>query len=89
MKSGHPYIWAHYREPIMSGHPYIWAHYCEPIMYLPFIGASLSEPHIDNDNSPHMWNNGLYLCTFVYLPHVCRTLVPEICVCSEILCILV
>ena len=25
------------------------------------IGASLSEPHIDRDNSPRAWNNGMYI----------------------------
>ena len=38
-----------------------------------FIGASLSEPHIDHDNDPCTC---MYLCT--YLPRVCRTLVLEI-----------
>ena len=62
------------------------------------IWASLSKPHTDRDNSPHAWsNNGIYiqciyLCIDMYvsnLPHICRTLVPEIHVRQEMLCILV
>ena len=30
------------------------------------------------------WNNGIYLCLY-HLPHVCRTLVPEIRISPEIL----
>ena len=33
-----------------------------PKFCLPLYGASLSEPHIDHDNSPRTWNNGMYLC---------------------------
>ena len=48
-------------------------------MYI--IGASLSKPHIDRDNGPRTWNNGMsvsmYLCLY-HLPRVCRTLIPEI-----------
>ena len=55
-------------------------------MYI--IGASLSELHIDHDNGPRAWNNGMsvfmYLCLY-HLPHVCRTLVPEIRVRPEML----
>ena len=29
------------------------------------IGASLSEPHIDRDNSPCALNNGMYVCMYV------------------------
>ena len=43
------------------------------------IGASLSESHIDHDNSLHVWNTGIYLSC------VCCTLVPEIRVCHEML----
>ena len=41
---------------------------------------SLSEPHIDRDNSPHMYVSNIFT-------HVCRTLVPEICVGPEMLCV--
>ena len=55
-------------------------------MYI--IGASLSEPHIDCDNGPRAWNNGMsvsmYLCLY-HLPSVCCTLVPEIRVHPEML----
>ena len=45
-----------------------------------FIGMSLSEPHIDRDNVPRTWNNGMYLIyvSMYHLPRICRTLVPEI-----------
>ena len=43
--------------------------------------ASLSEPHIDCDSSPCM-----YVCIYIF-NRTCRTLVPEICVCPEILCV--
>ena len=29
------------------------------------IGASLSEPHIDHDNDPRIWNNDIYLSIYV------------------------
>ena len=55
-------------------------------MYI--IGANLSEPHINRDNGPRTWNNGMsvsmYLCLY-HLPRVCRTLVPEIRVRPEML----
>ena len=51
---------------------------------LVIIGASLSEPHIDHDNGPHTRNNGMSVFMY-HLPHVCRTLVPEIRVCPEML----
>ena len=47
------------------------------------IGASLSEPHIDHDNSPRAWNNGMSVSMY-HLPHVGRILAPEICVRPEI-----
>ena len=49
-----------------------------------FIGVSLSKPHIDHDNGPRVWNNGMYLSMY-HLPRVCRTLVPEIHVRPEML----
>ena len=50
-----------------------------------FIGASLSKPHIDHDNGLRARNNGMYYVSMYHLPHVCRTLVPEIRVRPEIL----
>ena len=43
------------------------------------IGVSLSKPHIDCDDSPHMYVC-MYVCMYVsnILTHVCHTLVPEI-----------
>ena len=39
------------------------------------IGANLSEPHIDHDNGPRAWNNGMSVSTCMYhLPHICHTL---------------
>ena len=56
------------------------------------IGASLSKPHIDHDNGPCTRNNcicvSIYLHAYVFMYHlsrVCRTLVPEIRVCPEML----
>ena len=49
------------------------------------VGASLSKPHIDcNNGLPH----GIMVCMYLFmyhLPHVCRTLVPEIRVRPEML----
>ena len=42
------------------------------------IGASLSEPHIDRDNSPRMYVSNIFT-------RVCRTLVPKIRVGPEML----
>ena len=50
------------------------------------IGTSMSEPHIDHDNSPCVQNNGIYVSMY-HLPHACRTLVPKICVRPEMLCV--
>ena len=49
------------------------------------IWASLSEPHIDQDNGP-TWDLMvcIYLCLY-YLPHVCHTLVSKIHVCHKTL----
>ena len=46
-----------------------------------FIGVSLSKPHTDHDNGPHVWNNGMS----VSIPCVCCTLVPKIRLCPEML----
>ena len=48
--------------------------------------ASLSKPHIDHDNGPCVQNNGIYVSMY-HLPRVCCTLVPEIRVCPEMLCV--
>ena len=50
------------------------------------IGVSLSKPHIDHDNGPRTRNNGIYLSIY-HLPHICCTLVPEIRVRPEMLCV--
>ena len=65
------------------------------------IGTSLSKSHIDRNNGSHTQNNGIYMYLSIYLfiylhvhvhvclyhlPHICRTLVPEVCLCPEILC---
>ena len=50
------------------------------------IGASLSEPHTDRDNSPHVRNNGMYLSMY-HLLCVCHILALEIRVCPEMLCV--
>ena len=34
------------------------------------IGANLSEPHIDHDNSPCARNNGIYVCSYLSI-YVC------------------
>ena len=52
------------------------------LYYWFFFGASLSKPHIDHDNGPHAWNSAIYL---YHLPCVCRTLVPKIHICPEML----
>ena len=46
--------------------------------FFTIIGASLSKPH---DNGPRV--------RIYHLPHICRTLVPKIRVCPEILCIII
>ena len=46
-----------------------------------FVGESLSEPHINHDNGPRRWNNGMS----VSFTQRCHTLVPKIRVCPEIL----
>ena len=54
---------------------------------------SLNKPHIDHDNGPHTGNNSIcvsvylsiYLLSIYLLSHICHTLVPKICVCSEML----
>ena len=56
------------------------------IKKLALFGASLSKPHIDHDNGPRMRNNGIYLCLY-HLPRICCTLVHEICVHPEMLCV--
>ena len=56
--------------------------------HFPIISTSLSKPHIDCDNSPCAQNNGIYLSIYLcvyHLSHICRTLIPEICVCPEML----
>ena len=45
--------------------------------------ASLSDPHIDHDNGPHVQ---IMVCLY-HLSHFCYTLVPEIYVRPEILCV--
>ena len=49
------------------------------------IGVSLSKPHIDHENSPARRIMVCHYLSMYHLPHVCRTLVPEIRVCPEIL----
>ena len=50
------------------------------------IEVSLSEPNIDRDNSLRAQNNlSIHLC--IIYPSICRTLVPEICVRPEMLCV--
>ena len=58
------------------------------IYYL--IGVSLSEPHIDHDNSPHTRSGYvcMYVCMYVSLTSICRTLVLEIRVHPEMLHVL-
>ena len=47
------------------------------------VGVSLSEPHIDHDNSPA---HGI-MTSMYHLPCVCCTLIPEIHVRPEMLCV--
>ena len=57
-------------------------------LHVHVIGASLSKPHIDHDNSPCVQNNAIYLSVYLsvyHLPRVCHTLVPEIRVRPEVL----
>ena len=52
------------------------------------VGASLSKPHIDRDNSPRSRNNAIYLSIYLsmyHVPRVCRTPVHKICVRPEML----
>ena len=44
----------------------------------------MSEPHIDLDNSPHAWKNGVYVSMYHLLP-IWRILAPKIRVCHEML----
>ena len=46
------------------------------------IGANLSEPHIDHDNSPRARNNGIYVC--IIYPVFVAPLFP---LCLEMLCV--
>ena len=41
------------------------------------------EPHVDHDNSP---THGIMVYVY-HLPRVCRTLIPEICIRPEMLCV--
>ena len=53
-------------------------------MYI-LVGASLSKPHIDHNNGSM---HGIIVSEYLsmhHLPHICCTLLPEICVCSEML----
>ena len=50
------------------------------------IKAHWGEPHIDHDKGSPTWNNGTCIYISMYhLPHICCTLVPEICVRPEML----
>ena len=58
--------------------------YCLGNLVAVVIGVSLSEPHIDRDNSPRTRNNGMSVSMY-HLSRICRTLVPEIRVRPEML----
>ena len=55
----------------------------QPLKY----GFTVDEPErAPHRNGPRARNNSIYVHVFLYhLPRVCCTLVPEICVCPEIL----
>ena len=41
------------------------------VVFLPIIGASLSEPHNDHDNGTHVRSNAIYLSIYVsFTPHL-------------------
>ena len=60
----------------------------ERIGYEPIQGDynSWGEPHIDHDNGPHMQNNSMSVSMY-HLPRICHTLIPEIRVRPEMLCV--